>query len=179
MKDSAVFSRLMDEYGNLEEQKQTEESRTSQDGVPENSIKHDAKKAAVDLMQDEERNIGAVTWTIYAKYMRFAGGRFWAPLILFLLALSQGAQGDLSFVFYLAFVLIIHYPSCKQSVPWILDGGEYFRVPHRRLHGNLRLSRCSFGYFIIPAQFSICVSFYCVTITTFLLSRISLVSQVW
>jgi hypothetical protein len=34
--------------------------------------------AAMDLMQDEERN----TWTIYTKYMRFAGGLFWAPLIL-------------------------------------------------------------------------------------------------
>jgi len=98
MKDSVVFSRLMDEYGNLEQQKQMEESREAQEGVPENSHKHDDKKGAVDLMQDEERNIGAVTWTIYTKYMRFAGGLFWAPLILLLLTLSQGAQGDLSFV---------------------------------------------------------------------------------
>lgn len=99
MKDSVVFSRLMDEYGNLEQQKQMEKSRKAQESVPENSHKHDDKKAAMDLMQDEERNIGAVTWSIYTRYMRFAGGLFWAPLILLLLTLSQGAQGDFSFLF--------------------------------------------------------------------------------
>jgi len=98
MKDSVVFARLMDDYGNLEQQKKMEDSREVQEGVPENSHKHDDKKAAVDLMQDEERNIGAVTWTIYAKYLRFAGGLFWAPLILLLLTLSQGAQGDFPLV---------------------------------------------------------------------------------
>ena len=97
MRDSVVFSRLMDEHGSLEQQKQMKELKP-EEGIAEKSHKHQDKAAAADLMQDEERNIGAVTWTIYAKYMRFAGGLFWAPLILMLLTLSQGAQGNPSFV---------------------------------------------------------------------------------
>lgn len=50
-------------------------------------------KANAALMQTEERNIGAVTWEIYAKYLRFSGGLFWAPVIFLLLVVAQAAQG--------------------------------------------------------------------------------------
>jgi len=123
----------------------------------------------MDLMQDEERN----TWTIHTKYMRFAGGLFWASLILLLLTLLQGAQGDFSFLWYLALVyLIIICRSWKQSIPRILDGGECFWIPPGWLHayGSLRLPRRSFSYFIIPTQFGICVCLHCMTSTIFLLT---------
>jgi hypothetical protein len=96
MVNSLVFSRLLDEYGNLEE---------AQDGVANDPIKDIPGKATDDsedvapkraggqLMQTEERNTGAVTWAVYRRYLQFAGGVLWAPFILLLLILFQGAQG--------------------------------------------------------------------------------------
>ena len=51
------------------------------------------------LMQTEERNTGAVKWTVYQKYLGFAGGVIWAPIIVLLLTLTQGAQGVFLFFF--------------------------------------------------------------------------------
>ncbi|KAF8882127.1 P-loop containing nucleoside triphosphate hydrolase protein [Infundibulicybe gibba] len=52
----------------------------------------DDKKANAVLMQAEERNTGSVSWDTYKKYLRFAGGIFWAPVILILLTITQAAQ---------------------------------------------------------------------------------------
>jgi ATP-binding cassette, subfamily C (CFTR/MRP), member 1 len=95
MGDSIIFSRLMYEYGNLEQEKQTEKPRTSEGKTAQKLDEFDNQAAGGDLMQVEERNTGAVTWGIYSKYLRFAGGRVWAPVILLLLTLTEGAQGDL------------------------------------------------------------------------------------
>jgi ABC-type multidrug transport system fused ATPase/permease subunit len=92
MKDSVVFSHLMDEYGNLEQEKELDKSKTSKGDTAEEPGDLKDKKPADDLMQVEERNTGAVTWGIYSKYLRFAGGLIWAPVIFILLTLSQGAQ---------------------------------------------------------------------------------------
>jgi ATP-binding cassette, subfamily C (CFTR/MRP), member 1 len=98
MNNSIVFSRLMEEYGNLEQEKQTEGSKKSEGDAIGNADEHNDKMAGAGLMQVEERNMGAVTWGIYSQYLRFAGGLIWAPVIFLLLVLSQGAQGDLSFI---------------------------------------------------------------------------------
>ena len=45
------------------------------------------------LMQQEERLTGAVSWRTYGAYFRYAGGLSWAPLIIVLTGLMQGAQG--------------------------------------------------------------------------------------
>ena len=92
--DSVVFARLMDEYGNL---KQTKESAGSKRGE---SGEAGAEKNPVDLkdrgalMSVEERATGAVGWDVYTRYLKYAGGLFWAPTILLLLTLAQGAQGE-------------------------------------------------------------------------------------
>ena len=99
MSDSVVFSRLMDEYGNLDQDKQ-QDPKATKEIVAVEAV--DAKKAGVDLMTAEERETGAVTWGVYSNYLRFAGGLFWAPLILALLILSQAAQGR-SFLHYWLF----------------------------------------------------------------------------
>ena len=119
MKNSVAFSHLMDEYGNLEQEKPMDGSKASEGDTTEepNNIN---KKAGDDLMQIEERNTGAVTWTIYSKYLRFAGGLFWAPVIFLLLTATQGAQGDLSFVSSLVIILMPRL-SCNQPIPLILD----------------------------------------------------------
>ena len=100
MANSVVFSRLLDEYGNLEE---------AGDGVAKDPTKEISgqttdnledvvpKKTGGQLMQTEERNIGAVTWAVYRRYLQFAGGVLWVPLILLLLTLFQSAQGKFGF----------------------------------------------------------------------------------
>ncbi|KAJ2916152.1 hypothetical protein MD484_g4261, partial [Candolleomyces efflorescens] len=114
MANSAVFSKLIEEYGNADSDdeedgenilgKETVKSRKSRklskDGKElelseEESIEEDGPKKLRDeaaLMQDEERNTGAVTWSIYKSYLKYAGGLYWGPWILVLLILSQAAS---------------------------------------------------------------------------------------
>ena len=91
--DGPVFSRLMDEYGN-ESRKDNRKERIA--GLANNGIEpfeYKPNSAEDVLMQLEERNIGAVSWEVYKKYLRFAGGVGWAPVVLVLLIFSQAVQG--------------------------------------------------------------------------------------
>ncbi|KAF5310093.1 hypothetical protein D9619_010353 [Psilocybe cf. subviscida] len=96
MRESEIFSRLMDEYGNLEvdtpdeggKSKKRKDKEASDDGIEDNG----PKKGNTALMSTEERETGAVTWSVYKQYLRFAGGVVWAPIILLLLTLAQAAQ---------------------------------------------------------------------------------------
>ncbi|KXN89182.1 Multidrug resistance-associated protein 1 [Leucoagaricus sp. SymC.cos] len=95
MQDSVVFARLMEEHGSREQEEAEEEAgkkeRKEKDGKGEGPGDGVAKKGG-ELMQTEERNVGAVTWDVYARYLRFAGGIIWAPIVIALLALTQGTQ---------------------------------------------------------------------------------------
>ena len=95
MSDGHAFSRLIEEYGSAESRnKDTQKKRNP--GLTKKGndhLHHEADSAADVLMQLEERNIGAVSWEIYKKYLHFAGGLAWAPVILVLLILTQGNQG--------------------------------------------------------------------------------------
>ena len=101
MTDSVVFAHLMEEHGKLES-----EPDHQGDQSPGARGKHMDNKDAMfgeaglkkaddstGLMQIEERNTGAITWSIYRKYFHFAGSVAWAPFLLFLLMLNQVAQG--------------------------------------------------------------------------------------
>ena len=98
MANSVVFAHLMEEHGNLENELEQDDQplggrRKRTDNKGEKFDEAEPKKADTALMQTEERNTGAVTWSTYDKYLRFAGTVVWAPFILFLLTLSQVAQG--------------------------------------------------------------------------------------
>ena len=98
MANSVVFAHLMEEHGNLESETDQDDQLTGarrkrMDNKDGKSDEGGPKKADVGLMQIEERNTGAITWSIYHKYLRFAGSVAWAPLLVFLLTLSQVAQG--------------------------------------------------------------------------------------
>lgn len=94
MNDSHIFSRLMEEYGNLEqEDAQKDEAQNKAQESEGTSPGDNDKKGKGDLMQAEERVTGSVTYAIYAKYLRYAGGLVWVPIIVLLLCLTQGAQG--------------------------------------------------------------------------------------
>jgi hypothetical protein len=88
----------MEEHGNMETE--LEQDDQPLDGKRKSSNTKDVKsddagpkKADNALMQIEERNTGAVTWSTYSKYLHFAGTVAWAPFVLFLLMLSQASQG--------------------------------------------------------------------------------------
>jgi hypothetical protein len=95
----------MYEYGNLEQETQGEGSKKSKGEAAEKPDEFNDQTTGAALMQVEERNTGAVTWGIYSKYLRFAGGRVWAPVIVFLLTLTQAAQGDPSCSRHLVLIL--------------------------------------------------------------------------
>ncbi|KAF7297335.1 Multidrug resistance-associated ABC transporter protein [Mycena indigotica] len=90
LKDGIVFSKLMEEYGSLEAEKEKEAAKGKK--ATTESEQDDPKKEQAALMQTEERNTGAVSWATYGQYLKYGGGLTWAPLILGLLTLSQGAQ---------------------------------------------------------------------------------------
>ena len=89
----------MEEYGNLETDLQQDDQpkpkRKDKDDAKIDDGAGPTKKADTALMQLEERNVGAVTWSVYYKYLGFAGSLAWAPLLLSLLTLSQVAQGSI------------------------------------------------------------------------------------
>ena len=100
--NSFVFSHLIEEYGSMELEEELNEASSA--GKQPHKTKGFADESAEDgvsaskraqnaLMQMEERNTGAVTWEVYRKYLKSAGGVVWAPTILLLLTVTQGAQG--------------------------------------------------------------------------------------
>ncbi|KAJ7036806.1 multidrug resistance-associated ABC transporter [Mycena alexandri] len=91
MKEGVVFSRLMEDYGNLDEEEAVVKGEKAP-VVADEKEEVDLKKGQVALMQTEERMTGAVSFETYGKYLKFAGGLAWAPVILLLLTLGQGAQ---------------------------------------------------------------------------------------
>ena len=90
MKRGDMFARLMEEYGSQEENMNEDPVTDKQAGS--SAVAGEAKKATQKRMQDEERLTGAVTWSVYSKYIAYAGG--WPIVPLFLLAMMyQGAHG--------------------------------------------------------------------------------------
>ncbi|KIP09393.1 hypothetical protein PHLGIDRAFT_534837 [Phlebiopsis gigantea 11061_1 CR5-6] len=88
MKDSVIFSGVMEEYGSHE--KNADEIEEKIEEKVEVSTKEKSKK--VGLMQEEERMTGSVAGEVYSKYFRFAGGMLRLPIIFLLLAGYQGAS---------------------------------------------------------------------------------------
>ena len=89
-----VFSSLMDEYGDAESRKDDRTKRIA--CLAKNVIEplqYKPNSTEYILIQLEERNVGAVSWSVYKKYLRFAGGLFWVPVILALLILAEANQG--------------------------------------------------------------------------------------
>ncbi|KAF8192931.1 multidrug resistance-associated ABC transporter [Pholiota molesta] len=87
----AALSRLIEEHGHGESGKQTNTRNGPLHG-PITKKGSDATEAA--LMQEEERNVGAVTWSVYKKYLENAGGLIWAPVIAALLITVEGNNGS-------------------------------------------------------------------------------------
>ena len=89
MADSVIFSHVMEEYGSQD--KDEEDEKEDKEEKTEDDTKKAGKKAG--LMQAEERMTGSVSTMVYVKYLRYAGGVIWAPIIVLMLIGYQGSQG--------------------------------------------------------------------------------------
>ena len=89
MSGSAVFASLMEEHGSHKSRTGTAERKEATDRNTGEGV----KGMDDSLMQTEERNVGAVPWATYEKYLGFAGGLVWAPVVIILLLLDQTAHG--------------------------------------------------------------------------------------
>jgi hypothetical protein len=97
MSNSVLFSRIMDEYGTIEKEeeaaKDPAKAKTKTERGKGDDLEEKEKKDKAALMQEEERNLGAVSWETYAKYLKFGGTLSWGPFIFGLLMMVQGAAG--------------------------------------------------------------------------------------
>ncbi|KAG6813846.1 hypothetical protein H0H92_006790 [Tricholoma furcatifolium] len=94
MKGASTFANLMEEYGSL----QSHGGKLGQVKLPPTIADLDQtakKEVEAALMQEEERNTGAVKWEIYKKYLEYAGGLFWFPVVLALLVINEASQGKI------------------------------------------------------------------------------------
>ncbi|KAI0701717.1 multidrug resistance-associated ABC transporter [Earliella scabrosa] len=95
MTNGPLFSRIMEEYGSKEKQQTGSGAQAEKTDETESSAADAAAggdKTPQALMQDEERAVGAVSWSVYSRYFKFAGGVIVFPIIVFFLALAEGTQ---------------------------------------------------------------------------------------
>ncbi|KAF8217563.1 multidrug resistance-associated ABC transporter [Mycena galopus ATCC 62051] len=95
MQNGHLFPRLIDEYGSKEDSKKfgaKEATYTSAAGDLTTLQVANEKQLVAVLMQVEERNTGAVTWTVYRRYLVYAGSAMWAFIIAAILISDQGSS---------------------------------------------------------------------------------------
>lgn len=93
MRDNEAFRRLM--ASTAQEEVVEDEENVNEDEVEEekeHSKKKKPSKPGMALMQQEERAVKSVSWSIYAAYIRASGSILNGPLVLFLLVISQCAN---------------------------------------------------------------------------------------
>ena len=93
MNDNEAFQKLM--ASTAQEEKTKVEEVVNEEEI-ENE-KKDAKKRKTDkrgaaLMQQEERAVKSVSWSVYISYVRASGSLLFAPIVFLLLVISQGAN---------------------------------------------------------------------------------------
>ena len=93
MSDNEAFQKLMASTAQEDQVKKVELAKEDdpEDGKQE-AKKRKANKRGAALMQQEERAVKSVSWNVYIAYVRASGSILFAPLVFFLLVLSQGAN---------------------------------------------------------------------------------------
>ena len=108
MANRGVFSKFVKEFGSKQQKEEDEDEDEDAEkivgGVEAEkkgkgdegpgafaALKEQYEKGAT-IMQEEERNIGAVNWKVYKSYFAAGNGYILVPVLLFSLLLVQGAQ---------------------------------------------------------------------------------------
>ena len=103
--NDGVFSRFVKEFGSTQQEEMEEDPDEAAGEVEVEgnegkgkgghkavaALKEQYEKGGT-IMQDEERNIGSVSWTVYKKYLFAGNGSYLVPALVFSLVLVQGAQ---------------------------------------------------------------------------------------
>lgn len=95
METNIEFARMMGEIATeAQAEKQGEtEKEAAEDEIQETEVKEKKKpQQAKTLMQAEERGVSSVSWRVYEAYIRASGSILVAPLVVFLLCLSQASN---------------------------------------------------------------------------------------
>ncbi|KAM6504240.1 ATP-binding cassette transporter YOR1 [Amanita muscaria] len=87
--ENGEFARFMNEFATKEGEKKAENKPAR--AVEKDLETKNAKRGAA-LMQEEERNIGAIPWSVYKIYLSAGKGVAVVPVIFFSLALMQGVN---------------------------------------------------------------------------------------
>lgn len=93
MSQDAEFQELMKTTAT--EEKQEEQEHANEDEVEDEkktAKKKKGRKPAGALMQQEERAVDSVGWSVYGAYVKASGSMLVAPLVLVLLMVAQGAN---------------------------------------------------------------------------------------
>ena len=102
MENDGVFSKFVKEFGSKQEEEEktdeiADEIEEEKEGKGEKSpnvvtaLREEFEKGKT-IMQDEERNVGAVTWKVYKTYLAAGNGYIMVPILLLSLLLVQGSQ---------------------------------------------------------------------------------------
>jgi ABC-type glutathione transport system ATPase component len=99
-RQGGAFSRFVKEFGAKEEQEEKEEEAVEEvvadvenaDELKKAAQRKKAKAGDAAMMQQEERNTGAVNGAVYKAYMKAAKGKYLIPLLFLSLTFLQGAQ---------------------------------------------------------------------------------------
>jgi len=109
MSNGAVFRHLIDEHLDRDFEKRVVPDQKVACGADQLGNKKLLNEMNSPLMEEEERNVGAVGWDVYIKYLHSAGGLFWVPIILCLLILNETGNGEFPFPKFLNGLFIVSF----------------------------------------------------------------------
>ncbi|KAL8287275.1 hypothetical protein RQP46_003727 [Phenoliferia psychrophenolica] len=98
IKNGDAFSRLIAEFGSSTKGKKSEEEtldELAEEVTDEKAVTELKKKPRADgvigakLMQDEERETGSISWSVYTHYFRSMGTIWWGPILFALYGMAQ------------------------------------------------------------------------------------------
>jgi len=93
MSNNADFRKLL--ASTAQEEKVEKEADVNEDDVEDETKaakKRKLSKKGAALMQQEERAVKSVSWSVYAAYVRASGSLLYGPMVVLLLIISQGAN---------------------------------------------------------------------------------------
>lgn len=95
-RNDGPFSRFIHEFSSKHErgnhQEESEAVIEAEDGKAKDAQETNTEVKGEQLMQEEERNTGRVSWSVYEAFLTAGNGLFLVPILLFTLVLTQGTQ---------------------------------------------------------------------------------------
>ena len=89
MKNGGAFSKYVNAFGSKQEEERGGKGGNGPCAITTPGEKFEKGRT---IMQEEERNVGAVTWKVYKTYLAAGNGYVLAPAFLFSLLLVQGSR---------------------------------------------------------------------------------------